>query len=96
FTDARARAAVSIVDAVGDKVTVMMDGGIRRGVDAMKAVAYGAKAVLVGRPVLWGLASGGQQGVEKALSILREEFDLAMALTGCKNLSEVNRGLLNG
>ena len=86
----------SIVDAVGDKVTVMMDGGIRRGVDAMKAVAYGAKAVLVGRPVLWGLASGGQQGVEKALSILREEFDLAMALTGCKNLSEVNRGLLNG
>ena len=86
----------SIVDAVGDQTTVMMDGGIRRGVDAMKALAYGAKAVLVGRPVLWGLASGGQQGVEKALSILREELDLAMALTGCRNLSEVNRSLLQG
>lgn len=86
----------AIVDAVGDQTTVMMDGGIRRGLDAMKALAYGAKAVLVGRPVLWGLASGGQQGVEKALSILREELDLAMALTGCRNLGEVNRGLLQG
>lgn len=86
----------AIVDAVGDQTTVLMDGGIRRGLDAMKALAYGAKAVLVGRPVLWGLASGGQAGVEKALSILREELDLAMALTGCRNLSEVNRALLNG
>jgi 4-hydroxymandelate oxidase len=86
----------SIVDAVGDQVTVMMDGGIRRGVDAMKAIAHGAKAVLVGRPVLWGLAAGGQQGVEKALGMLREEFDLAMALTGCRNLKEINRALLNG
>jgi 4-hydroxymandelate oxidase len=86
----------AIVDAVGDQTTIMMDGGIRRGVDAMKALAYGAKAVLVGRPVLWGLAAGGQQGVELALSILREELDLAMALAGCRNLAEVNRSILNG
>jgi 4-hydroxymandelate oxidase len=86
----------SIVDAVGDQVTIIMDGGIRRGVDAMKALAHGAKAVLVGRPVLWGLAAGGQQGVEKALGLLREELDLAMALSGCRNLKEINRALLNG
>ena len=86
----------SIVDAVGDQVTVLMDGGIRRGVDVLKALAHGAKAVLVGRPVLWGLAAGGQQGVEKALSMLREELDLAMALTGCRNVKELNRDLLRG
>lgn len=84
----------SIVDAVGDQTVVLMDGGIRRGVDALKALAHGAKAVLVGRPVLWGLAAAGQPGVEKALSILKEELDLAMALTGCRNLKEVNRTLL--
>lgn len=83
-----------IVDAVGDQVTVLMDGGIRRGLDAMKALAMGAKAVLVGRPVLWGLAAGGQQGVEKALSLLRDELDLAMALSGCRTLQDLNRDLL--
>jgi 4-hydroxymandelate oxidase len=86
----------AIVDAVGNQATVLMDGGIRRGTDAMKALAQGAKAVLVGRPVLWGLAAGGQQGVEKALSMLREELDLGMALSGCRNLKELNRSLLQG
>ena len=86
----------AIVDAVGNRTTVLMDGGIRRGTDAMKALAQGAKAVLVGRPVLWGLAAGGQQGVEKALSMLREELDLGMALSGCRNLKELNRSLLQG
>ena len=86
----------AIVDAVGNRTTVLMDGGIRRGTDAMKALAQGAKAVLVGRPVLWGLAAGGQQGVEKALSMLREELDLGMALSGCRNLKELNRSLLEG
>lgn len=86
----------AIVDAVGNRTTVLMDGGIRRGTDAMKALAQGAKAVLVGRPVLWGLAAGGQQGVEKALSILKEELDLGMALSGCRNLKELNRSLLQG
>ncbi|MBM3176828.1 MAG: alpha-hydroxy-acid oxidizing protein [Bacteroidetes bacterium] len=84
----------SIVDAVGNDLTVLMDGGIRRGLDAMKAIAQGAKAVLVGRPVLWGLAAGGQVGVEKALTILRTELDLAMALSGCRNVREINRNLL--
>jgi isopentenyl diphosphate isomerase/L-lactate dehydrogenase-like FMN-dependent dehydrogenase len=51
---------------------------------------------LVGRPVLWGLAAGGQQGVEKVLSILHDELDLAMALAGCRNLAEVNHSILNG
>jgi 4-hydroxymandelate oxidase len=86
----------AIVDAVGNRTTVLMDGGIRRGTDAMKALAQGAKAVFVGRPVLWGLAAGGQQGVEKALSMLREELDLGMALSGCRNLKELNRSLLQG
>lgn len=86
----------AIVDAVGNHATVLMDGGIRRGTDAMKALAQGAKAVLVGRPVLWGLAAGGQQGVEKALSMLKEELDLGMALSGCRNLKELNRSLLQG
>jgi len=86
----------AIVDAVGNQATVLMDGGIRRGTDAMKALAQGAKAVLVGRPVLWGLAAGGQQGVEKALSMLKEELDLGMALSGCRNLKELNRSLLQG
>jgi 4-hydroxymandelate oxidase len=86
----------AIVDAVGNRTTVLMDGGIRRGTDAMKALAQGAKAVFVGRPVLWGLAAGGQQGVEKALSMLREELDLGMALSGCRNLKELNRSLLEG
>jgi 4-hydroxymandelate oxidase len=85
----------SIVEAVASKVPVLLDGGIRRGTDAMKALAMGAKAVLVGRPVLWGLAAGGQHGVEKALSILRDELDLAMALSGCRNLSELTQDLLN-
>lgn len=84
----------SIAEAVGNKIPVLMDGGIRRGTDAMKALAMGAKAVLVGRPVLWGLAAGGQQGVEKALSILRDELDTAMALSGCRNLKELTKDLL--
>lgn len=83
-----------IVDAVGNDLPILLDGGIRRGTDAMKALAMGAKAVLVGRPVLWGLAAGGQQGVEKALSILKEELDHAMALSGCRNLKELTRDLL--
>lgn len=83
-----------IVDAVGNDLPILLDGGIRRGTDAMKALAMGAKAVLVGRPVLWGLAAGGQQGVEKALSILREELDHAMALSGCRNLKDLTRDLL--
>ncbi len=70
-----------IVDAVAGAVEVYVDGGIRRGTDVLKAMAYGARAALVGRPILWGLAVGGEDGVSYVLEMLRQEFDLAMALS---------------
>ena len=72
-----------VVDAVGGRVPVLMDGGIRRGTDVAIAMALGADAVLVGRPCLWGLAWDGQAGAERALHILRAELRLALALLGC-------------
>ena len=83
-------------DAVGGRVPILMDGGVRRGLHVLKAVALGATAVQVGRPVLWGLAAGGQAGVEIALGLLRQEFDLAMALAGCTNLKTITRELVTG
>ena len=83
-----------IVDAVAGAVEVYVDGGIRRGTDVLKAMAYGARAVLVGRPILWGLAVGGEAGVKSVLEMLRQEFDLAMALSGCPRLSDVTRDLV--
>ena len=83
-----------IVDAVGGKVEVYVDGGIRRGTDVLKAIACGARAVFVGRPVLWGLASGAEAGVRYVLEMLRQEFDLAMALSGCPTLSSITRDLI--
>jgi isopentenyl diphosphate isomerase/L-lactate dehydrogenase-like FMN-dependent dehydrogenase len=71
-----------IVDSVGDRATVLLDSGIRGGADAFKALALGADAVLVGRPYLWGLALGGEQGVEAVLRMLLAELDLTMALSG--------------
>jgi len=83
-----------IVDAVDGKIEVYVDGGIRRGTDVLKAIACGARAVFVGRPVLWGLASGGEAGVRYVLEMLRQEFDLAMALSGCPTLSSITRDLI--
>ncbi|XP_069810475.1 2-Hydroxyacid oxidase 1 [Dendropsophus ebraccatus] len=83
-----------IVKAVEGKVEVYLDGGIRKGTDVLKALALGAKAVFIGRPVLWGLAYQGQHGVEEVLSILREEFHLAMALSGCCNVKEIDRSFV--
>jgi 4-hydroxymandelate oxidase len=83
-----------IVDAVGDKVEVYLDGGIRRGTDVVKAIAYGARAVFIGRPVLWGLAAGAEAGVRHVLEMLRQEFDLAMALCGCPTLSSITQDLI--
>jgi 4-hydroxymandelate oxidase len=71
----------AVVQALGGRVPVLVDGGIRRGTDVLKGLASGAKAVLVGRPVLGGLATGGETGVREALEMLRKEFDLAMALS---------------
>ena len=80
-----------VVDAVAGRVEVYVDGGIRRGTDVVKALALGAKAVLAGRPVLWGLAVGGEQGVRHVLELLRAETELALALLGCTSPAEVGR-----
>jgi len=83
-----------VVDAVGDLCEVYVDGGIRRGSDVLKAVALGARAVLVGRPVLWGLCATGEQGALGVLEILRRELDEAMLLCGCSSLADIDRSLL--
>jgi 4-hydroxymandelate oxidase len=80
-----------VVDAVGDRAVVLMDSGVRRGTDVVKALALGAQAVLAGRAALWGLAVGGADGVERVLELLREEIALALALCGCASPSSVTR-----
>ncbi len=88
------RALPEIVDAVDRQAEVYLDGGIRRGTDALKALAIGANAVFVGRPILWGLAHSGQAGVERVLGILRGELDLAMALCGTPSVDAITPDLL--
>jgi isopentenyl diphosphate isomerase/L-lactate dehydrogenase-like FMN-dependent dehydrogenase len=83
-----------IIDAVAGAVEVFMDGGVRRGTDVLKALAYGARAVLVGRPILWGLAVEGETGVKSVLEMLRQELDLAMGLAGCPRLTDISRDLI--
>ena len=83
-----------VVDAVGDGCEVYVDGGIRRGSDVLKAIALGARAAMIGRPILWGLAVGGEQGAAQVLEILRRELDEAMLLCGCTKLSDINASLL--
>jgi isopentenyl diphosphate isomerase/L-lactate dehydrogenase-like FMN-dependent dehydrogenase len=84
-----------IVEAVAGHCEVYVDGGIRRGTDILKALALGARAVLVGRPVLWGLAVNGAEGAYHVLEILRKELELAMALSGRPTLNSIDRALLN-
>ena len=83
-----------IADAVGGRVPILLDGGIRRGTDVLKALALGAQAVLVGRPCIHGLASAGAPGVAHVLNILRAELEAAMALTGCATLAQVDRSVV--
>lgn len=78
-----------VLEAVGGQIDVLMDGGIRRGIDVAIALALGADAVLVGRPILWGLTVDGQAGAELALGMLRDEFELALALLGCRSPAEL-------
>jgi L-lactate dehydrogenase (cytochrome)/(S)-mandelate dehydrogenase len=87
-------ALAPIVDAVGDKIPVLVDGGFRRGVDVIKALALGARAVLIGRPHLWGVACAGEDGVHWTLELFRREIDRAMALGGWDSLSALDRGIL--
>uniref|UniRef100_A0A3Q1EN18 (S)-2-hydroxy-acid oxidase n=1 Tax=Acanthochromis polyacanthus TaxID=80966 RepID=A0A3Q1EN18_9TELE len=83
-----------VVTAVQGCCEVYMDGGVRRGTDILKALALGAKAVFIGRPILWGLACQGEQGVTDILELLKEELRLAMALSGCRSVAEVSRSLV--
>ncbi len=84
-----------VADAVAGRATVLLDGGIRRGEDVLKAIAMGASAVLVGRPYLFALAAGGQAGVEQMIEMLRVEIDRAMALLGACSLGELDRTFLD-
>lgn len=83
-----------VVEAVAGRCPVLMDGGVRWGTDALKAIALGAAAVLVGRPILWGLAVGGQEGAERVLEVLRGELQAAMALAGCACVGDIDRDLV--
>jgi 4-hydroxymandelate oxidase len=83
-----------VADAVGGRCDVMVDGGVRRGTDVLKAIALGAKAVLLGRPILWGLALGGQEGALRVLTMMQHEIDLAMALAGCPSTAAMTRDLV--
>ncbi len=83
----------AVVAAVGGRADVMIDGGVRRGTDVVLALALGARAVLLGRPVLWGLAVDGQAGVAAVLEHVRRELDLAMALCGCPRIADISRDL---
>ncbi|XP_054858502.1 2-Hydroxyacid oxidase 2 isoform X2 [Eublepharis macularius] len=87
-------ALVEIKDAVQDKVELYLDGGVRTGSDVLKALALGATCVFIGRPALWGLAYKGEEGLKDVLQILKDEFRLSMALTGCRNVSEIGRHLV--
>ena len=80
-----------VVDAVSDRVEVLLDGGVRRGGDVVKALALGARAVLAGRAPVWGLAAGGSDGARRALELLRAEIETALALCGCSSPATVTR-----
>lgn len=84
-----------IAQRVAGKIPVLLDGGIRRGTDVLKAIALGANAVLIGRPVMYGLGLAGALGVAHVLKLLREELEIAMALTGCKSLSDATPELIS-
>jgi 4-hydroxymandelate oxidase len=83
-----------IAEAIDGRSEVLVDSGVRRGTDMLKALALGAKAVLIGRPYIWGLAVDGEAGVKRVLDLLREEFLIAMSLAGCVTVDEINRELI--
>jgi len=83
-----------VVEAIGDRAEVLLDGGVRRGTDIAKALALGARACLVGRPMLYGLAAGGVDGAERVIELLRAELETAMALLGCTSIGELTPDLI--
>ena len=90
-TPASIRALPAVADAVGDQIEVLLDGGIRRGGDVAKALALGAKAVMIGRAYLWGLAANGQAGVENVLDLLRDGLGSAMVGLGRPSVADLSR-----
>jgi L-lactate dehydrogenase (cytochrome) len=84
------RALPEVVSAVGDQTVVLMDGGVRRGADIVKAICLGARAVLIGRGYAYGLAAAGRAGVARALEILRDDFERTVRLLGCPSVSALN------
>jgi isopentenyl diphosphate isomerase/L-lactate dehydrogenase-like FMN-dependent dehydrogenase len=85
-----------IAEAVGERGTVILDSGVRRGSDIAKALALGAKAVLTGRATLYGTAVGGQAGAFKAINLIRNELDKTMAYTGCRTIDEISSDIFFG
>jgi lactate 2-monooxygenase len=84
----------AVAAAAGDELAVLLDSGVRSGSDALKALALGARAVLLGRPYMWGLALGGEEGVTRVLRALLADFDLALALSGHAAVDELGPELL--
>jgi isopentenyl diphosphate isomerase/L-lactate dehydrogenase-like FMN-dependent dehydrogenase len=80
-----------VVEAVDGRIEVLLDGGVRRGTDVLKALALGARAVLVGRPALWGLTVGGEAGARRVLELLHDEIEMALQLVGCRTPAELTR-----
>jgi L-lactate dehydrogenase (cytochrome) len=83
-----------VVDAVGDRIEVMFDGGIRSGQDVLRALALGARSCMIGRSYIYGLGAGGEAGVAKAIEILAKELDVTMALCGVRSVSDVDRSVI--
>jgi 4-hydroxymandelate oxidase len=84
----------AVVEAVDGRLPVLLDGGVRRGTDVLLALALGAQAVLIGRPVIWGLAAAGAEGVREVLDLLSDELDLALALTGVTRPAQLSGDLV--
>ncbi|KAH0719811.1 hypothetical protein KY284_004841 [Solanum tuberosum] len=91
YVPATIMALEEVVKAVQGRIPVFLDGGVRRGTDVFKALALGASGVFIGRPIIWSLAADGEAGVKKALQMIRDEFELTMALSGCRSLKEITR-----
>lgn len=93
-TAASIEALPEIMRVIQDRMPVLLDGGIRQGTDIFKALALGAKMVLIGRPTVYGLAVNGQKGLEDLINILRREFDATMCLTGCKTIKDITHDMV--
>ncbi|KAK0179654.1 hypothetical protein PV327_005388 [Microctonus hyperodae] len=83
-----------IVKVVGGRVEIYLDGGIRQGTDVFKALALGAKMVFIGRPMIWGLAQGGEKGAKAVLELMKKDIDQTFALTGCRSVADITRNMV--